>query len=552
MFRSDPRARAAYAEGAGIYRIVPAAVALPADVDDLRALVRWAAAHGAALVPRGAGSAMAGGNVGDGVIVDLTAMPRPLAVRPEDRLAHTGAGVTLAELNAEAAAHRLRLPPDPSSGRWATLGGMVATNAAGARSVRYGSVRRWVEGLTLMTADGDAITLQRGTAPRSDVAAVARFERDAAPRLRAAGRLVAERFPHTRKNSAGYALDAWLGSGDLLDLVVGAEGTLGFVTGVTWRLDPVPSCRAGLRVTLPSLDALADAVAALLPAAPSAVELLDRTFLELVGAPGDRAMLDGAMLDEAMLLVELERDAAAELRAAIEGAARGVRPFARAVDTAFSAEAADRLWALRHAASPILASLPEGRRSLQVIEDACVPVPRTGDYVRAVRRAAAARNLAVVLFGHAGDGHIHANLLVETARAGWEDAVASLLDEVSDTVVRLGGTLSGEHGAGRLRAGLLQRAYGDEVMELFGLVKRAFDPEGLLNPGVILPSGEPPLSRLKVGAAAAPLPADIALALRDIERRGGYARRRLELADREWADPDLAHRDLADAAHPHP
>jgi glycolate oxidase len=136
VFRTDERARAAYAEGAGIYRILPAAVCLPADRDDLVALVRWASEHRVPLVPRGAGSAMGGGNVGQGVVVDLTRLPRRLELRPADRAAVTSANVTLAELNIAADQHRLRLPPDPSSGRFATLGGMVSTNASGARTVR--------------------------------------------------------------------------------------------------------------------------------------------------------------------------------------------------------------------------------------------------------------------------------------------------------------------------------------------------------------------------------------------------------------------------------
>ena len=210
------------------------------------------------------------------------------------------------------------------------------------------------------------------------------------------------------------------------------------------------------------------------------MELLDRTFLELVGETGP----------EAVLLVELERDDPAAAREAVERAAAAVAPWAASVDTGFTAAAAERLWALRHAASPILAGLPESRRSLQVIEDGCVPVERMGEYVRAVREAAAERGLAVVIFGHAGDGHVHVNLLPEIGRSGWEESVASLLEAVTDALIRLGGTPSGEHGDGRLRAGLLARVYGEEIVALFARVKRAFDPLGILNPGVILPSAD--------------------------------------------------------------
>jgi FAD/FMN-containing dehydrogenase len=521
-FRTDHRARAAYAEGAGIFRILPAAVCVPRDREDAASLAHWAAAHRVALVPRGAGSGMGGGNVGDGVVVDLTALPRLIELDAGARRARASASVTLAELNIAADPAALRLPPDPSSGRWATLGGLLSTNAAGARTVRYGSVRRWVEAIELVTADGELVELRRGQPAASRVLAIARFEAEAAPAIRAAAALVRERFPHTRKNASGYALDAWLDSGDLLDLIVGAEGTLGLVTAAEWRLDPLPAASSGLRVVLGSLDALSDAVAALLPHQPSAIELLDRTFLELVGEPGA----------DAVLLIEFERDTAAAAKQAADQAAAAVAPRAASVDTAPTATAAQRLWALRHAASPILAGLPETRRSLQVIEDGCVPVERMAEYVRAVRDAAAARGLAVVIFGHAGDGHVHVNLLPEIGRPDWEDAVASLLESVTDALVRLGGTPSGEHGDGRLRAGLLRRIYGDEIVGLFERVKRAFDPLGILNPGVILPSGEPPISRLKVGAHAIALPDDIARELRRIEQRGGYAQSRLELADR--------------------
>jgi FAD/FMN-containing dehydrogenase len=207
-----------------------------------------------------------------------------------------------------------------------------------------------------------------------------------------------------------------------------------------------------------------------------------------------------------------------------------VRPWAAAVDTALTPASSARLWELRHAASPILAGLPEDRRSLQVIEDACLPIERMGEYIRIVRRVTSARDIAAVIFGHAGDGHVHVNLLPKIGRAGWEQGVAGVMEEVSDAVIRLGGTPSGEHGDGRLRSALLQRLYGDEILGLFRRLKLAFDPLGVLAPGVILPSGEPAITRLKVGGQAVPIPDDIARALREIERGAGYGRCRLELA----------------------
>jgi hypothetical protein len=155
------------------------------------------------------------------------------------------------------------------------------------------------------------------------------------------------------------------------------------------------------------------------------------------------------------------------------------------------------------------------------------------DYIRSVRQAAAARAIPVVMFGHAGDGHIHVNLLPDVGQPGWEGAVTGLMEEVTETVVRLGGTPSGEHGDGRLRTSTLVPVYGSEVVELFRLVKHSFDPLGIFNPGIILPSGEAPISRLKVGSGAVRLPSDVEHGLREIERSGGYGRSRLELAGEE-------------------
>ena len=281
---------------------------------------------------------------------------------------------------------------------------------------------------------------------------------------------------------------------------------------------------------LRSLDALGDAVASLLVHEPSAVELLDRTFLELVGEAGP----------EAVLLVEMERDDPAAAREAVERAADGGGAVGGERGPGLTQAAAERLWALRHAASPILAGLPETRRSLQVIEDGCVPVARMGEYIRAVREAAAARGLAVVIFGHAGDGHVHVNLLPEIGAGGvggrrWP----SLLEAVTDTLVRLGGTPSGEHGDGRLRAGLLARVYGDEVVALFARVKRAFDPLGILNPGVILPVR-------RAGRSAGSRSARSAVAL------PGRHRARASGASSSAADTPSSRLELADGPPPQP
>lgn len=536
LIAANPRLLAAYSEGAGIYRIIPQGVARPVTVEEVQAVVRTAAASATAIVARGAGTGMSGGNVGEGIVLDLTGLDGArIEVDPASCRAETAAGVTFAALNRAAAPHGLRLPPAPSSWRWATLGGVVATNASGARSFRYGSARRWVEALTLVTADGGVTRLERGRPADRRVPSIARFEESVAPRLRHAADLIRQRFPATRKNSFGYALDAWLGSGDLLDLVVGAEGTLGIVTAIRWRLDEVPTWRGGLRVALRDDAALAEALEALRDSGASAVELLDRTFLRFVHGeldPADRRVASEAA---AMLLVEFE-GSDVTVAAELDRWSRRLAPLATDVQAAEGEHALEQLWEIRHAASPLLARLTDGRRSLQVIEDGCVPPARLPEYLVALRRIAARQGIEMTLFGHAGDGHVHVNLLPDVTQPGWERLVATVFDAASDAQIALGGTPAGEHGAGRLRAGLMERVYGPELVALFREVKRAFDPAGIMNPGVLLPSEagpgplRSPIARLKVGASAAPIPGDIADALRQIEQAGAWDSSRAELA----------------------
>ena len=439
--------------------------------------------------------------------------------------------------------HRLRFAPDPSSLRFATSGGLVSTNASGSRSYRVGSVRRWVAGLDIVTAEGHLLSLDRGK-PAPGLPEVLRFERDVAPRLRAARATIRSRFPRTRKNSSGYALDAWLDSDDLIDLFVGAEGTLGIITGVRWALEAIPESRGGLRVAVESDAQLMAALELIRRTGPAAVELLDRTFLKFVAeslAPSTRQL---AIRSSAILLVEYEGSPAAVQRTLAAARAR-LATIAFEASAGFGPSALAAIWGIRHAASPLLARLGDRRRSLQVIEDGCVPVERLADYLAILREIPARHGVDVVVFGHAGDGHLHVNLLPDTTRPGWETTVAAIFDEVTAAQIEMGGTTTGEHGDGRLRAAAVERAYGEEIVELFRALKHAFDPLNLLNPGVKLPAaseklpaassqlpaGGSPISRLKVGTSAVPLPDDIAAALRDIERTGSWDCDRLSLAD---------------------
>ena len=294
-----------------------------------------------------------------------------------------------------------------------------------------------------------------------------------------------------------------------------------------WRLAPIPPDAAGAAFGFHDLAALGEAVPYLASLDPSAVELLDRTLLSFVEEAGTEVPPGLACV----LLVEFERDGAGAARGVVGDAVRGLKQLSAYVETAVDRAGLDRLWALRHRASPVLARLPETRRSLQVVEDGCVPLDNLAAYLAGLHDVAERRRVPVAIFGHAGDGHVHVNALPDTTEPDFRERLSGLLGDVTDLLVRLGGTPSGEHGDGRLRAGLLERFFGAEVVALFADVKRSFDPRGIFNPGVILPAADwSPLAGLKVGPDATPIPADIAARLRDMERNAAWSTPKLDLA----------------------
>jgi FAD/FMN-containing dehydrogenase len=495
-FLTGDEDRGRYAGSSGILSARPLAVAVPEDAGDVAALARWAARTRTPLVPRAAGTGMPGGNLGPGVVADLMSGLRH--VGPLDAAAarvRVQPGATLAELNRACAPAGLHLPVDPSSGARCSLGGMLANNAAGAHSVRYGATRDWVRSLDLVLADGSTATLVRGEPPAHEGlrGILDRLDQAFAPERER----ILEAWPRVRKNSSGYALREYLLSGDAVDLIVGSEGTLALLVGAELRLAPLPAARGLALLEFTALEAAGAAVEAILPHGPSTCEMLDRTFIELVREAGRDAGYPLRPGLEAILLVEVEGDGPAEVEARLDRIRHAVRAHASRATLALDPGAQERFWHVRHAASPLIAERADGRVSMQFIEDGVVPVHRLADYVALLRRVLAHHRLPAVIFGHAGDGNLHVNPLVDVSDPGWRTTLEQVLQEIAEGIAGLGGTLAGEHGDGRLRAPLLETVWGAEMVARFRLVKDAFDPLGILNPGVILPlPGQRPFDAL--------------------------------------------------------
>jgi len=434
---TDPAECLVYGYDNSRRQATPDAVVFPGSHEQVVELVRTCRAHRLPLVARGRGTNTTGASVpvAGGVVASFERMNRILRIDVDDRVAVVEPGVVNGELQQALAAHRLFWAPDPTSAPFCSVGGNIACNAGGPRAVKYGATRDNVLALRAVAGSGDAFRC--GTA--------------------------------TTKGSTGY---------DLVRLVVGSEGTLAIVTEATLKLVPLPPAKRTLRATFGDVGAAAKAVARIMaqPVAPAALEFLDDQCLELAHAhAGDAVPLAGAML-----VVEVDGDDDT-LQAGVEAISRATRGDGL-VDLAVATTAAevDALWAARKALSPALRTLSPGK----INEDVVVPVSRVPELVAATRAIAARHALPIVCFGHAGNGNLHVNLLprdeAEHARA---DAA---LDALFDAVIRLGGTLSGEHGIGLAKRAFLPRAVDANALALMRSIKAQFDPDGILNPGKLL------------------------------------------------------------------
>ena len=415
----------------------PDLVVYPESTEEVQAIARTCTAHGAPMVPFGAGSSLEGhiAAVQGGVSIDMTRLNRILRTSVADMDATVQAGVTRQQLMRALAGTGATFFIDP--GADATLGGMASTGASGTTSVRYGTMRENVLGLTAVLADGRVIR----TGSRA------------------------------RKSSAGY---------DLTRLFVGAEGTLGIVTEVTVRLHPVPDAIAAAACAFPSVDAAVDAVVALLQCAvPLArIELLDDLT---VGAVNRFSGL--GLPDAPMIFTELHAFSAEALGEQLDMVRAIVGDHGGSVHaTATTEEDRARLWEARHKVYYAGLAMKPGARSWTT--DVCVPVSELATCIREARADCAAHGVLAPLVGHVGDGNFHMLMLVDASDDGGLQRARLVNDRLVQRAIDCGGTCTGEHGIGMGKVASLAKQHGD-LLPLMRAIKTAFDPDNLMNPGKI-------------------------------------------------------------------
>jgi glycolate oxidase len=415
----------------------PLAVVRAATTADVQTVLRWATAHRVPVVPRGAGSGLSGGStaVEGGIVLSLERM-REITVDPVSRVAIAEPGLLNVEVKRAAAEHGLWYPPDPSSFEICSIGGNAATNAGGLCCVKYGVTTDYVLGMQVVLADGTAVRL-------------------GGPRL---------------KDVAGLSLTK---------LFVGSEGTLGVITELTLRLVPAPPPASTMVAAFPSIEAAADAVLAITSTLrPSMLELMDRTSINAV-EDFTRMGLDRSA--EALLIA---RSDAPGIAATHEIAAMESAALAHGGTDVFCTDDPDEgeaFTAARRAAFPALERLGD-----LLLEDVGVALPNLPTLVRGIEKIAADHAVTIAVVAHAGDGNTHPLVVYDAADADATARAQAAFGAVMDLALELGGTISGEHGVGRLKKAWLPAYLGPDVMDLTRRIKNALDPDAILNPGAIL------------------------------------------------------------------
>lgn len=433
-----PEDRALYASDETPKSCLPEAVLFPSRHEDVVEIVRLANRHRIPLTPRAAGSGNVGGALPTpgSVVLSFECMNRILEFDPDDRLIVVEPGVVTDDIERMAHAHGLMYAPDPGSGAYCRIGGNLAMNAAGPRCVKYGATRDHV--LALRAVLGDGREIRTGA--------------------------------RTSKYASGY---------DLTRLLVGSEGTLALITEATLRLVPAPERIANLRVCYASNRAACDAVARVMrqPVVPSALEFMDRRSIEAIREYGGAEGLPAGT--QAVLMVAAdgpEEDVPRQIQAliaALEG--EGLIE----IQSGFTPDEMARLWTARKSLSHAVKQIAP----LKINEDVVVPVSRLGALVEAIDRLGEAYRVPLVAFGHAGNGNLHVNLMVHADDAEEMARARACRLALIDTVLRLEGSLSGEHGIGSEKRAFLGLEFDAPTLAFMRELKRLFDPNGILNPG---------------------------------------------------------------------
>ncbi|HBH54561.1 MAG TPA: FAD-binding oxidoreductase [Planctomycetaceae bacterium] len=522
--RFDEMTRGLYSTDASIYQISPVGVVFPRNRDDVIAAVDTARERGIPVLPRGSGTSLSGQTVASALVLDFSRfMNRVLEIDPQRRLVRIEPGVVLDQLNTALKPHGLQFGPDVATSSRANLGGMIGNNSAGSRSVRQGKVIDHVRELEIVLSDGTSLnckpvsaeSLQKSLSHPGREGEVFRGLSDIVARNR---KEILAKYPRILRRVSGYNLDAFLpelyrqmpqpavvrdldrewpdrADFNLARIFVGAEGTLGAVTGALLHAVPLPRERGVVLLEFRTIDAALEATPRILECEPSAVELLDRNIVELSrqNLKYRKSLEFVSGTPEALLIVEFSADSEVVVRDSLQLLEQKLKgwPGLDRFLPATSAEQREQIWNCRKAGAPLLLSIPGARKPIAFVEDTAVDPSRLAAFTRRFRSILSKHGITGAYYGHASVGCLHIRPMVDTKTAGDLSILKAVSDEVAELVHEFGGAMTGEHGDGLARSYHNLRLFGPQLFEAFQQVKRLMDPLNLMNPGKVTETPSP-------------------------------------------------------------
>ena len=497
-----PEVRDYFSTDGGVFKVTPSLVVYPKNTQDVRKVTRftWQLAEKGHLLPitaRGRGSDQGGAAIGNGIVLVFPAhMNRLLEMDHKQRLARVQPGINFRAFQETVESHGMFLPPYPSSIDFATIGGAVANNTAGEKTIKYGAMRNYVQSVEVVLANGEVIQTERISKKELEKRkGLTTFEGEVYRQLDG---IIMDNWdliqqhaghPHVSKNSAGYAIGQVKqkdGSFDLTPLIVGSQGTLGIVTEVILKLEAFNPRTTLFKINLENLEDAGTVVEHLLKLEPSALEVVDKNLLEFLNRVSPnrlKGVVDGPF-PALVLLAEFDdpKDSA-QLKKA-KKAEKILKQLGLDFVGTQNYEEQQRLWTIRHSAAAVIWHVDGTAKALPIIEDGVVPRDRFPEFIKGIYELFKRHNLEIAVWGHAGDANLHLQPFLDLGKISDRQKVFKIMEEYYDMVLKLGGSTCGEHNDGRLRAPFLPRVYGQEMYEVFRQVKKAFDPYNTLNPGV--------------------------------------------------------------------
>lgn len=482
--------RLAFSSDASIYQMMPLCIAAVRNIDDVVQVVRYGLDNDIPIVARGAGSGVAGESLGTGIVINFSRyMKRIIGVERDGEFVVCEPGVVLDELNAFLSKIGKMIGPDPSSGNRAVMGGIVANNATGAHSLEYGYIGDHIERIETVLYDGSVVEFTNNYDPAADEGSTAsEIAMGCLSLLEGKQELINRAMPSTERNRSGYNIAGICRDGriDMARLLAGSEGTLGVFTKMAMRTVEVPSAKAVVQLEFESFENAGKAVPVVVETGAAACEMMDKTLLDMAkqALPQYRDIFAGECA--VSLLVEHVGGSMEEVADKISVTENAVANLCSGLRREFDPQQQKRLWKSRKDAVPLLNRQPGPRQAVAFIEDVSVDHRKLCEYMRRLEEIGRRYDIPMAFYGHAGDGELHIRPFLDLSDPEEVTRMVNIANDVFELAWSLGGSISGEHADGLVRAAFIRRQYGDEYYELLKGIKDVFDTKGVFNPGKII------------------------------------------------------------------